>query len=222
MSFAISKTPSLFGRTKELEGQIDEFLDIVTQTGLLFNRAIDIYLDKGPCEDFEELLSKASEVETRADTLRRDIENKLYVQTLIPDLRGDVLMLLENVDNIINRYEANLFRFSIQSPDIPAEFNQGFRKLTEQVIHSVESLVSASRAFFRDTNSVRDHVRKVLFFESEADRISTKLQRKIFASNLDLSRKRHLQYFIENIDEVANSAEDVADELAIYAIKRII
>jgi uncharacterized protein Yka (UPF0111/DUF47 family) len=82
--------------------------------------------------------------------------------------------------------------------------------------------VFASRAFFRDTNSVRDHVRKVLFFESEADRINTKLQRKIFASDLDLTRKRHLQYFTENIDEIANCAEDVADELAIYAIKRII
>jgi uncharacterized protein Yka (UPF0111/DUF47 family) len=31
-----------------------------------------------------------------------------------------------------------------------------------------------------------------------------------------------LQYFTENIDEIANCAEDVADELAIYAIKRII
>ncbi len=222
MNFGIAKTPSLFGRTKELEGQIDEFLDIVTQTGLIFSRAVDIYLDKGACQDFDELLGKASEIETRADTLRRDIENKLYVQTLIPDLRGDVLKLLENVDNIINRCEGNLFRLSIQKPEIPPEFNQGFRKLTEQVINSVDCLVFASRAFFRDINSVRDYVRKVLFFESEADRISTKLQRKIFDSDLDLTRKRHLQYFIEHIDDVANSAEDVADELSIYAIKRII
>ncbi|MFT5259277.1 MAG: putative phosphate transport protein (TIGR00153 family) [Saprospiraceae bacterium] len=222
MNFGVGKTPSLFGRTKELEGQIDEFLDIVTHTGLIFSRAIDIYLDKGACQDFEELLAKASEIETRADNLRRDIENKLYVQTLIPDLREDVLKLLENVDNIINRYEGTLFRFSIQTPDVPEEFSRGFRKLTEQVINSVESVVFASRAFFRDTNSVRDHVRKVLFFESEADRINTKLQRKIFASDLDLTRKRHLQYFTENIDEIANCAEDVADELAIYAIKRII
>ncbi len=222
MNFNTVKTPSLFGRTIELEGQIDEFLDIVTQSGLIFNRAIDIYLDKGACKDFDELLARASGIETRADELRRDIENKLYVQTLIPDLRGDVLKLLENVDNIINMYEGTLYRFSIQTPEVPAEFNRGFRKLTEQAINSVESLVFASRAFFRDINSVRDHVRKVLFYESEADRISTKLQRKIFTSDLDLTRKRHLQYFTEHIDDLANCAEDVADELSIYAIKRII
>ena len=214
------KVPSLFGRTKELESQIDEFLDIVTKSGLIFKRAIDVYLEVGPCEEFEEFLKKVESIEAHGDNLRRDIESKLYIQTLIPDLRGDVLSLLEHVDNIINIYEANLFRFSIQTPDIPHEFDEGFLKLTEIVITCVESLVFASRSFFRDINTVRDHVRKVLFYESEADRISTKLQRKIFASELDLSRKRHLTYFVENIDLLANSAEDVADELAIYAIKR--
>ena len=78
----------------------------------------------------------------------------------------------------------------------------------------------SSRSFFRDINAVRDNVRKVLFYESEADRLSSKLQRKIFASKLELEQKRHLQYFVEHIDELANSAEDVADEIAIYAIKR--
>lgn len=214
------KVPTLFGRTKELEGQIDEFLDIVTQSGLIFRSAVDVYLDKGACKDFDEFLFTMEEAEKRGDNLRRDIETKLYIQTLIPDLRGDVLSLLEHVDKLVNIYEANLFRFSIQQPEIPADFHKGFIKLTETVIICVESLVLASRSFFRDINAVRDHVRKVLFYESEADRISTKLQRKVFGSGLDLTRKRHLQYFIEHIDELANSAEDVADELSIYTIKR--
>lgn len=214
------KIPSLFSRTRDLEGQIDEFLDIVTQSGLIFKSAVDIYLSKGACKDFHEFLTKIEETEKRGDNLRRDIETKLYIQTLIPDLRGDVLSLLEHVDNIVNIYEANLFRFSIQNPEISEEFHKGFLKLTDTVIICVESLVLASRSFFRDINAVRDHVRKVLFYESEADRISTKLQRKVFGSELDLTRKRHLQYFIEHIDELANSAEDVADELSIYTIKR--
>lgn len=219
MDFGL-KTPSLFGRTKVLEGQIDEFLDVVTQSGLLFDRAMDVYMEKGPCAEFDEFLYKLEATEARGDNLRRDIETKLYVQTLIPDLRGDVLSLLEHVDNIVNIYEANLFRFSIQKPEIPTEFNKGFLKLTHVVITCVESLVLASRSFFRDINAVRDQVRKVLFYESEADRISTKLQRKIFNSKLGLEHKRHLQYFVENIDELANTAEDVADEISIYAIKR--
>ena len=67
---------------------------------------------------------------------------------------------------------------------------------------------------------MRDHNAKVIFHETEADKIGTKLQRAIFSSELPLDRKSHLRYFVERIDELANSAEDVADTLAIYAIKR--
>jgi uncharacterized protein Yka (UPF0111/DUF47 family) len=60
----------------------------------------------------------------------------------------------------------------------------------------------------------------VIFYETQADKLSTKLQRAIFESELSLERKMHLRYFVERIDDLANSAEDVADTLAIYAIKR--
>jgi len=218
--FSFQKPVSLFGGTKSLERRIDEFLDKVTEAGLIFSRAVNLYLDKGPCEEFEAFLQQGAEVEQRGDVLRRDIETRLYEQTLIPELRGDVLTLLEHVDNVINIYEANLFRFSIQSPTIPADCHTGYSKLTETVVTSVESLVMASRSFFRDLNAVRDQISKVIFYESEADRISTELQRKVFASDLPLANKRHLIYFVEHIDELANSAEDIADEISIYAIKR--
>ena len=214
MVMNFQKSGIMFGRARELEGQIDEFLDKVTEAGLIFSHAVGLYLEKGPCRDFEAFLSRVEETERRSDDLRRDIETKLYAHTLIPELRGDVLSLLEHLDNLVNMYEANLFRFSIQQPDIPVQFDRDYSKLTETVITCVESLVLASRSFFRDLNAVRDQISKVIFYESEADRISTALQRSIFASDLGLDRKRHLSYFVENIDEVANSAEDVADELA--------
>ena len=55
---------------------------------------------------------------------------------------------------------------------------------------------------------------------SSADKISTKLKRAVFASDLDLAHKTQLRYFVERIDELANEAEDIADYLAIYTIKR--
>ncbi len=111
MNFKTIRVPAIFKRTSELENQIDEFLDVVVETGLIFKHAINVYLEQGPCEDFEAFLLRAEAIEARGDNLRREIEIKLYAQTLIPDLRGDVLSLLENVDNIVNIYEANLFRF---------------------------------------------------------------------------------------------------------------
>jgi len=214
------KVSHLFGGTKSLENQIDEFLDKVSESGMVFDRAMRVYLAHGPSEEFDGFLAQAADIERRGDDLRRSIEAELYARTLIPDLRADVLALLEGMDHLVNVYEGDLFRISIQSPDIPEEFHAGFIDLIETIVSCVDSIVLAARAFFRDIDAVRDHSSRTIFLETEADKIGTKLQRAIFASTLPLERKMHLRYFVERIDELANSAEDVADALQIYTIKR--
>jgi len=221
MRFSLSpKKIKLFNKTRILESQIDDFFDKVSEAGLVFSSALEMYLTAGACDEFEALLKQEAGIEGEGDTLRRNIEVELYAQTLIPDLRGDVLRLLEDMDNLMNVYEGNLYRISIQKPDVPEQFHAGYLELTRTVVACVESVVAAARSFFRDINSVRDHNAKVIFYETQADKLSTKLQRAIFESELSLERKMHLRYFVERIDDLANSAEDVADTLAIYAIKR--
>ncbi len=58
--------------------------------------------------------------------------------------------------------------------------------------------------------------------ESEADQICTALKTAIFSSDLEKIEKIHLRYFIERIDLVANRAEDIADALTIYSLKRMV
>ena len=217
-----AKNLTLFRRTKALESQIDDFLDKLSQSALVFRRAVDIYLAEGATAEFEEKLSQVNELESQADKLRRDVETQLYAQTLIPESRGDVLGLIENLDSVLNLCEGGLWAFSIEKPDIPAEFHSDYRALTEQVVNTMESLVLASRAFFRNIEAVPDHMHKVMFYEKEADKVSTKLKKAIFATDLPLSHKAHLRNFVEHIDNLADKSEDVADRLAIYTIKRTV
>ena len=216
----LRKVTHLFGGTRALEDQIDEFLDKVTEAGHVFEKAIAVYLSDGVNGVYDDFLDQVQDIESREDALRRSIESELFARTLIPDLRADVMTMLEDTDGIVNMFQANLFRFSIQQPDIPAELHAGFRDLTETAIKCVESVVLAARAFFRNMNEVRDHATRTMFLESEADKLSTRLQRAAFRSDLPLERKMHLRYFIERIDNVANAAEDLADSLLIYTIKR--
>lgn len=92
--------------------------------------------------------------------------------------------------------------------------------IVDSVTNSVEQITIASRTFFRDFNSCRDYIHKVRFYESEADRISTKIKRAIYSSDLPLANKMHLCSFVEMIDNLADMAEDITDKLAIYVIKR--
>ena len=215
-----TKPFSVFRRTHALIGEIDEFMDNLSQSALAFERAVDIFLDEGRSSEFEDKRNQVNELESRSDDLRRGIERKLYTQTLIPESRGDVLGLLENLDSILNNFEGTLWGFSIENPHIPDEYHNDYKALTEQVTAAVESLVLASRAFFRDAEMVGDHMHKVMFYEKEADKVSTKLKRRIFDSDIELAQKLHLRHFVELIDNLADRSEDVADRLAIYAIKR--
>ena len=217
---ALSRKTALFGRTRALERQIEEFLDSVSEAGLLFLRALKIYMSDGVSEEFDETLRDVAETESRADELRRSVEAQLYEQTLIPDLRADVLSLLEHMDRLTGIFQNNCYRFSIEKPEIPEHFKRDFISLGETAVICSDSLVMAARAFFRNIEAVRDHNHKVIFYETEADKICTKLKTAIFDSDLPLERKLHLRYFTERVDEAANAAEDVADELAIFTIKR--
>ena len=85
---------SPFRRTKALETEIDSFLDKLSESGLLFKRALQIYLADGASAEFDEKLQAVNRLESEADKLRRSIETQLYTQTLIPESRGDVLGLL--------------------------------------------------------------------------------------------------------------------------------
>jgi len=214
------KTQSLFGQTKQLEREIDQFVDILSEVGLSFKALVSLYLDNNVSEKFDEIVKQVGEMESRADKITKEVERTLYEDTLIPDARSDVLRLLENMDELIGMYQGNCYNFSIQKPDFPKEFHKDLRLLTENVVNCVESLCLAVRSFFRDIKSVRDNAHKVVFYERESDKQFTSLARKIFDSDLSLERKMHLRYFVEKIDRICDEAEDIADEIQIYAIKR--
>ena len=216
------KTESLFGQTKQLEREIDQFVDILSEVGLIFKSIVSLYLNNGSADKFDGMVEQVRGMESKADKITKEVERTLYEETLIPDARSDVLRLLEHMDELIGMYQGNCYHFSIQKPDFPKEFHGDLISLCETVVNCVESLCLTVRSFFRDTKSVRDNAHKGTFYEKESDKQFSSLARKIFNSELPLDQKMHLRYFVEKIDRICDQAEDIADEIQIYTIKRSI
>ncbi|MFP4176845.1 MAG: DUF47 domain-containing protein [Candidatus Brocadiia bacterium] len=202
-----------------LKSEIDEFLDLVSEGGILFERALEDYL-KEEQSQFTQRLQAVSKHERRADELRKDIEKQLYLKTLIPENRGDVLAILENTDEVIDTVKETLTKFSVERPQIDKVHHQLFLELGELSVESTDYLVRAIRAFFTDYDMVNDYIHKVGFYEHEVDETAVQLKRKIFESDLSLSRKMHLRFITENVEAISDCAEAVSDRLAIYTIKR--
>lgn len=213
----------LFNRAKSIEGNIDKYLENILKSSLIFEQGIKEYFE-GRQEEFEKRSIEIQKLESESDEIRRDIKYKLYKELLIPDARGDVLGLLETMDNVIDRAEMVMVRFSIEKPIVWPELKDDFIELTVASTKCVAELVAAARAFFREITKVADCLVKVHFWEHEADKIEERIMRKAFEGDFidKFSLKVHMRYFAERISLLADEAEDVADRLDIYTIKRSI
>lgn len=203
-----------------IEKQVEDFLNQVSLSGLIFRQGCEFYL-LGNYEDFERKLEEIANCEHTGDDLRRSINELLYTKTLIPESRGDVMELLENMDSLLDSFKGALWRFRIEQPEVCKEFHNDFLQLVESVIEANDSIVTSCRAFFTDISTVASNLHKVSYWESESDKLSTRLQMAIFSKeDLRLSHRMQLRDFARYLDKIADRAEDIADRLNIYVIKR--
>jgi uncharacterized protein Yka (UPF0111/DUF47 family) len=211
----------LFRQSRELEAEIDEYLDLILQGGLLFRQGVKCFLDHR-LEEFEQRLEELRGIERRGDTLRRGIESKLYLHTLIPESRGDVLGLLESADEVLNLVTSTLLRFSIELPTLLDDLNPLFLDLADNAIAAVDAMVGGCRAYFRNLSAVRDHIARTQGLREEVNRLAETYVRAAFQRDLRLSHKNQLRYFVAHTEQIAEDADDVCDRLAIAAIKRYV
>jgi len=210
----------IFRNSVGIEKEIDHFLDLASESGLVFIQGMNAYLANN-IESFGEHLAQNVDIEKQADSLRRSIEDLLYRKTLIPESRGDVLKLIERMDALLGQFKGVMFRIEIERPVINLMFHDDLKAMNNCAVQCVEAMTLSLRAYFKDISQVADHMHKVIFWETESDKASTRLQKAIFGNeHLGLDLKMQLRDLVKHIDRIADQAEDMADSLAIFVIKR--
>ena len=204
---------------KELMTSINLFLDNILKINNLFKTLLQKYFEK-KFEEVQKVTDQISDLESECDTLRRDVERRIYSETLIPEIRGDVLGMLENLDKIPGQIQGNAHSFNTEKPKVDPELDKNFLKLCDYASECISLLIEGARSFFIDKNITIEKCLEVAKVESKADKISTELKKTIFTNSENgLATKVHLKYFVEIMDEVANLSEDVADRLIISSSK---
>lgn len=200
--------------------EIENYFDLLDQSLLVFEEGVKNYLHR----DMPALsgnLQSIVKLENDSSILRRDIEMSLFSDS--SPLSGDTLRLLERMGHIIDILNSDLFQFEIERPNIPSELNTDFLKLMELSSQAVANTIPASKAFFKDPDTIPDKIRRVYFYQKEADRQAKALKRKVFheMDTLKLSEKVHLRYFALHIEDLALQAMKVADQLSVMSVRRL-
>lgn len=213
-----------FNQTSQIEGDIESLLDNISNSIMIFSQAIKNYLND-ETDIFLKRMKEVKKLESAVDELRRQIRYKLYTKMLIPESRGDMLSLLETIDNVIDTTEEVLVQFEIQNPRFPKVLNKDVMELVEASCKAADFTVLAARSYIKNSDMINDYINKTYFYEHEADRVENRIKRLLFSSDdivSDLAEKMHISKFVELISKLADDGQDVCERLSVATIKRSI
>ena len=213
----------MLGKTKVLEKIIDVFLEKIQNINQTSFEAVHDYM-RGEEDHFQKHKENTRTLEAEIDTLRIEIEHGLYGGMLIPESRGDVLGILESLDDVADSAKEIAVALDIERPEFPEFIKSDFLKIARMSRDSVDELIQAVTLFFTSSDLTGNFIKKVNYYEHEIDQLEEELKRKIFGSKdiARLSHKMHLRYFVETQAQLSDEAESVCQRLTLSSMKRSI
>jgi len=211
----------MFSKGRALEKEIENYFYTVQEAGMTFNEGLKHYLQKR-YDCYVVRVQEIRNIEHEADRLRRNIKRQLYTDMLIPDARGDVLGLLETVDDMIDEVKSVMVNLEMERPHFYDFLTADFLQMGEVTENCLFELSKAAKTFFTNIGVTNNYINRVIFYEKEVDKIEARLKKAIFQNNLvhELSERMHLRYFVEEFASITDAAEDVCERLSISVIKR--
>ncbi len=212
----------LLGAQRKIEADLEGYLSNLGAIALTTRDAMGAYL-KQDKDEFGGLVGQINDLEHQLDKLRREIEAEIYGKRLLPDTRGDILGLLENLDKIPNRMQSLTREIMLQKPQIPERLHGSLFELADLGVEIVQVLVRTTRAFLNSPKDVKEGVKQLSDHEHEADMVEQQALSLTFEdTSLELAHKMQLQRLIEHLGSICDMAEDMGDRIMISSLKRLL
>ena len=210
----------LFKKEHQVEQLIYGYLGNLKMVRENFLKAMNVYFEKGFCEDFEFLIDQTHKLESKADDTRYEIETLMYAKALIPESRGDILGLLEAIDQIPGLFELILYMIQTQRLAVPDFLVLDVRELLGVSLQCCDLLVKEVEALFRKSEEIRSLVATIDNNESHCDHIERRIITRIFDSDLDPFQKIQLKEMVIQMGEISDQTDRVSRRVHIISVKR--
>ena len=211
----------LFKKQKEVENLIAEYVQSVEIAQDMFLQSMESYFQTGGCSPtFEVLSAETHKTESRADDVLEKIVRLLHEKALVPDLRGDILRLLETADEIPDQFDRILSNICNQRIVLPDSLKLDFKELLALSLEAC-SLTMESVKSILDRG---ERVARLLFrtdqLESRGDQVEKRIIIRIFESDWDPLQKILLRDLTQRMGDIADSAVQVCRQVNLIVTKR--
>ena len=210
----------LFKKQLQIESLIYDYLDNLKMTEQNFHEALNSCLKNGVCGDFDFLIKQTHKFESKADDIREEIKAVMYGKALIPESRGDIMGLLESIDEIPRILELILHMIETQKLVIPDFIVSDIKELIKISLDSCALLFKEVSVLFKKIEGLRALVSTIDHNESHCDHIERRIITKVFDSDIDPFQKLQLKEMIIHMGEISDQADRVSKRINIISMKR--
>ena len=209
-----------FKRQLKIESLIHSYLSNLKMSQQSFGEALNTCLEDGACDHFDFLTEQTHKFESKADDIREEINALMYGKALIPESRGDIMGLLEAIDQIPRLFEVILYMIKTQRLVIPDFVILDVKELIEVSLKSCDLMIKQIEALFKKTAGIEALVSTIDHNESHCDHIERRIITRIFDSDLDPFEKLQLKEMIVHMGDISDQADRVSKQVNIMSMKR--
>lgn len=210
----------LFKKQRQIELLIYSYVDHLKITQKRFSEALKLSLNHNTSGTFVFLTEQTHKFESKADDIREEITNLMYSKALLPESRGDIMTLLEEVDVLPRLFERVLFMIKTQNLSIPDFIIPDIKKLVSLSLGSFELTLRQVESLFKRGKGIRALVSTIDLNESRCDHVQRSLITAIFDSDIDPFQKLQLKDMITCLGEISDQADRVSKRVNVITMKR--
>ncbi len=186
----------------------------------LINDALECYITNGSCKEMEELAEAVSEVEHKADKIKRSIRNHLPRRLFMAVDKTLFLNYTNKQDNILDSAQDALNWLAMHKVEIPTIYQKNLVAITDGVKQSAKLLGPALKATINlingssiDREGTKQAYRKVREMRSIVRDRATELTREIYNSDMDFKDIYQFIHFVDCLNAMSHDAANCADIL---------
>jgi uncharacterized protein len=155
--------------------------------------------------------------ETQGDEYIHQVIKELNNSFITPIEREDILALAMSMDDVLDGLEETAAIFEMysvmQADEYMLKFVDAIRSCTDEIVKAIELLSS------KKLPHIRTHAIKIKDYETICDGVLRQSIKHIFTIEKDPIRLIKIKEIYENLEEIADSCQDVANTLETIIMK---
>lgn len=210
-----------FRKQHQVQVLLFKYLEALKLTQRHFSLALETCLTNDKAfGDFGFLTNQTHRFESQADDVREEIKTLMYEKVLLPESRGDIMRLLDGMDNIPRYMEIVLNMIKTQKLAIPDFIAPDIRELVRASLEAVDLMRCQVEDLFKRKGRIKELVSVIDQKESQCDKIERRLISAIFDSDLDGFLKLQLKELVVYLGEISDFVDVMSKRINIMNLKR--